>query len=608
MERAQSSAVKEILALPDINNLLIGHHSPLDPWHRLSAISEDCILLVEFSESEGPRPALCVPQTPGKHFDPDAFAVWLMSADYQRQNSEMRPGSSSGTQSLFALNSKDTQLMLHNEEQGVFTIVQHFTLYELQARAFVRPFCLSYICKDRRKLAYLFEDLHRDFTELLTEPLKRCNKRLFLKELTEALDALNTLESQTITAYYELCYNDTGLANQSTEKASNNWRFRRLQSEIFMAYKSIRDDLKMTGGQSPQSPCTSEHCVNLDAWITTLRQSSSGQSGFPKKAQRRLRLLNALAPCVYDEFTSACRRILCKYYHWSPLLPYHLMAHFEPSSVVRIGSLPMLYYPIDGATGGHLAEPSSTVNGSNPEAVYRLQQGSEGEEDAYAMFLCPRLTTLLYSVLIGKFVLLFASELRRKNVVAFVNSLKRFVPTVYSTPPVRLWHEGRLSATTIVDYKLFGLHVPKSSTISNFFAENMAPFITLVDLNQNFLSAPEYSGSILARLPVVAKRHNSDRTFVPYMLSVLVDYFTFAYVMAAFLTDKAHCTKMDKKKRLSQFACRFSLHKHDFKIIRYIADLIHAQEIEEDSADPNSCLSALETVVFDYEVQKVLKL
>uniref|UniRef100_A0A5S6QMS2 UDENN FLCN/SMCR8-type domain-containing protein n=1 Tax=Trichuris muris TaxID=70415 RepID=A0A5S6QMS2_TRIMR len=575
MEEVQGcSTAKEIFALPDINELLMGNRSPLDPWHRLSAISGDCMLLVEFSENEGPRPAFCTPQSPGKHFDPDAFAVWLMSADYQRQSSE------------------DAQLLLRNEEQGVFTFVQHFTLYELQARAFVRPFCLSYICKDR------------------LEPLKQCNKRLFLKELTEALDALNTLESQTITAYYELCYNDTGLAsqsqNQSTEKATNNSRFRKLQCEIFTAYKSICGDLKAAGGHSLQSQCTSEHSVNLDAWITTLHRGCNGQPNSLEKAQRCLREASALAPCVYDEFMNACRRILSKYDHWSPSLPYHLMAHFEPSSLVRIGSLPVLYYPTENAIGKHLAEPSSTVNGSSSEAVHRLQQGLDGDEDAHALCVCPRLTTLLYSVLIGKFVLLFGSELRRKSVVAFINALKRFVPSVYSMPPVRLWHEGRLPATTIVDYKLFGLHVPKSSGIGNFVAENMTQYITLVDLNQNFLRAPEYSGSILARLPVVAKCHRSDRTFVPYMLSVLVSYFTFAYVMAAFLADKAHGTKMDKKRRLVQFAHRFGLDNHDFKVIRYVADLVHAQEAN-DSADLDSWQSAMETVVVDYEVQKVLK-
>lgn len=167
----------------------------IDPWHRYSSLSRDSILVVEFSELEGPKPLISVPKALDPHFDANEFAVRVMTADYQASN-----------KSFFPLR-KDMQMLLTNEEQGVYTYVHYFTLFDIEARGFVRPYCISYVTLDKLKLLRHFDDFRRDFGSLV-DGLKGCNRRLFLRELREAIESLQALENRAISSYYELYYDN----------------------------------------------------------------------------------------------------------------------------------------------------------------------------------------------------------------------------------------------------------------------------------------------------------------------------------------------------------------------------------------------------------------
>lgn len=59
---------------------------------------------------------------------------------------------------------EDTQLVQQDLTPGVHVYVHYFTLYDVRARGFVRPMCLSYISADHEKLLYYFSHLKQKFT------------------------------------------------------------------------------------------------------------------------------------------------------------------------------------------------------------------------------------------------------------------------------------------------------------------------------------------------------------------------------------------------------------------------------------------------------------
>ncbi|KRX79008.1 Smith-Magenis syndrome chromosomal region candidate -like protein [Trichinella sp. T6] len=613
-----SESPREIAVMADLDSLLISQTIAVDPWHSLSAIEDDCLMLVEFSEVEGPRPAFSVPPSPGVHFDQDAFAVWLMTADYQRSGSNWAGGRRSrGGVDSDAFRAKDTQMLLRNDEQGVFAFVHHFTLYELEARGFVRPFCLAYVCRDQRKLVCLFDQLRADFEEKLIEPVKACNKRQFLKQLTEALDALNTIQSQAVSAYYELCYDsDRGPKPAQSDQsvpAPKMMRHRRLHSEMLAASRLVSAELRGCG-----SACSNvHHLVDADAFINSLDNSDRGDLGVAAAGQSGRRDWTTLAPCVFANSTArlVCHRLLSKYYSWSPSLPFHLMTHLAQSSGVRLGSVPVVYYPHCAGPSGRHAHPETTLNGSNAESFHRLRTDWSCSEPKLTRSLVadlgPSLEHVLYSLLTGKFVLVSGADPLQASVLGWIDALKHFVPTVYSSPPVKHWHHGRLPATALVDYKLFGLRVPKSQPVDQLIADNVVPFISRVDLNRRQLTTHRYRGQFLGRLVSRARFHRrSDRTFVPYAVGALAQPFALAYVLTAFLRDRAQAG--DKQCRLRHFSRDFQLEVSDLKIVHYIADLLCSQTVDwnlatnarghdnDDSSDSGS-FNALQALVFDYE-------
>ncbi|XP_045595703.1 guanine nucleotide exchange protein SMCR8 isoform X2 [Procambarus clarkii] len=138
------------------------------PWSPAPAC-QDIILLAEFSEIEGPIPLLTIPQTPSLQIDLNEFVVKVLSTDYLNTSGEFRVY-------------EDTQMVQQDINPGVHVYVHYFTLYDVRARGFVRPMCLSYISSDSRKLLHYFSQLRQHFI-LATECLKLSNLEWFSKEM-----------------------------------------------------------------------------------------------------------------------------------------------------------------------------------------------------------------------------------------------------------------------------------------------------------------------------------------------------------------------------------------------------------------------------------------
>lgn len=187
-ENGEASAA-DPWALPNEFSVPLYPHANSNPWARTSyaKFTKDFILISEFSEQVGPQPLLTIPEDPRVcgTFDLNYFSLRIMSVDYQASFVGHPPGSGYPRLSFV----EDSRVVLGDSKEGAFAYVHHLTLYDLEARGFVRPFCMAYVSADERKIMTQFEDLSRRFSQA-SECLKTGNRRAFAKELQRKLQDL----------------------------------------------------------------------------------------------------------------------------------------------------------------------------------------------------------------------------------------------------------------------------------------------------------------------------------------------------------------------------------------------------------------------------------
>lgn len=154
---------------------LLPIYRPIDPWYRDAPIKGDFILIAEFSEQVGPKPVITIPKDVSGAFDQNHFAVKIMSVDYQHV--------SSGTFSL----ADDTQAVITDYKEGTFAYVHHFTLYDMDARGYVRPFCMTYLTNDANKLMSVYEEMLSEFRRV-SRYFCYANKMLFSRDLERHIE------------------------------------------------------------------------------------------------------------------------------------------------------------------------------------------------------------------------------------------------------------------------------------------------------------------------------------------------------------------------------------------------------------------------------------
>ncbi|KAM6904381.1 guanine nucleotide exchange protein smcr8a [Xenentodon cancila] len=165
-----------------------------NPWAKTSyaKFTKDFILISEFSEQVGPQPLLTIPDDPKVcgTFDLNYFSLRIMSVDYQASFVSHTPGSGYPRLSFV----EDSRVVLGDSKEGAFAYVHHLTLYDLEARGFVRPFCMAYVAADEKKIMLQFQELSLRFSQA-SECLKAGNRRAFAKELQRKLQDLEYTHS-----------------------------------------------------------------------------------------------------------------------------------------------------------------------------------------------------------------------------------------------------------------------------------------------------------------------------------------------------------------------------------------------------------------------------
>ncbi|TTF71942.1 Guanine nucleotide exchange protein smcr8b [Bagarius yarrelli] len=150
----------ESLELPaDLSVPLYPRSQDASPWSRNVRFDKDFILISEFSEQVGPQPLLTIPEdakTCGM-FDLNHFSLRIIGAG--------------------------------QSGEGAYAYVHHLTLYDLEARGFVRPFCLVYVSSEEEKIMHHFRQLSAEFTKA-SECLKTGNRKNFAIEVDKKLSDL----------------------------------------------------------------------------------------------------------------------------------------------------------------------------------------------------------------------------------------------------------------------------------------------------------------------------------------------------------------------------------------------------------------------------------
>ncbi|KAM4697563.1 guanine nucleotide exchange protein SMCR8 [Rhinophrynus dorsalis] len=232
-------------------------HTDSSPWSRLSGakFSRDFILISEFSEQVGPQPLLTIPddQRVRGTFDLNYFSLRIMSVDYQASFVGHPPGSSYPKLNFV----EDSKVVLGDSKEGAFAYVHHLTLYDLEARGFVRPFCIAYISTDEEKIMQQFLELSGDFSKA-SECLKTGNRKAFANELEKKLKDLDYTRTVLQSQMEEQMKNDDKgfYTTQTIEKANElanveksiiehrdllkqiqSYPYRKMQGDFFQPYE-----------------------------------------------------------------------------------------------------------------------------------------------------------------------------------------------------------------------------------------------------------------------------------------------------------------------------------------------------------------------------------
>ncbi|XP_061172837.1 guanine nucleotide exchange protein SMCR8-like [Saccostrea echinata] len=173
----------------DLEEYLSPHTQIPHPWNQQltgeTQLDMDFILVAEFSELEGPREVLTIPRGGSSNFNITDFSVRIMSLDHQTT-----------TKQGFHL-IEDSQVMFSEIKDNVFAFVHHFALYDRHARGYVRPFAISYITPDNRKLLHFYDEICQQMKKVVRY-LKYGNRLVFKNNLEMHLMDLHYTKAEML--------------------------------------------------------------------------------------------------------------------------------------------------------------------------------------------------------------------------------------------------------------------------------------------------------------------------------------------------------------------------------------------------------------------------
>nr|XP_056722266.1 guanine nucleotide exchange protein SMCR8 [Euleptes europaea] len=297
-----------------------------NPWSKLSGakFTRDFILISEFSEQVGPQPLLTVPDDAkvSGTFDLNYFSLRIMSVDYQASFVGHPPGCPYPKLNFV----EDSKVVLGDSKEGAFAYVHHLTLYDLEARGFVRPFCMAYISADEHKIMQMFQELSVEFSKA-SECLKTGNRKAFANELEKKLKDLNYTRT--------VLHNETEIQKKNNEKGYYTTQAIEKANELASVEKSIieHQDLLRQIRSYPYSklkdsdfhPYEPESAMepaedNLEHGFTTSKPDETGETNpYPRRSSYIPKLIKAKSAKCFDKKLKTLQE-LCDVYFFTQTL------------------------------------------------------------------------------------------------------------------------------------------------------------------------------------------------------------------------------------------------------------------------------------------------
>ncbi|XP_033740175.1 guanine nucleotide exchange protein smcr8a-like [Pecten maximus] len=111
---------------------------------------------------------------------------------------------------------EDTQVILSENSKCVYAFVHHFVLFDKQARGYVRPFAVSYVTNDQRKLVCFYEELSSHLKKV-ARYFKYGNRMVFKNDVDKYLMDLEYTKAQEL-PHYRTLMNNPQTSTGVTEK------------------------------------------------------------------------------------------------------------------------------------------------------------------------------------------------------------------------------------------------------------------------------------------------------------------------------------------------------------------------------------------------------
>ncbi|CAJ0598591.1 unnamed protein product [Cylicocyclus nassatus] len=446
-------------------DLLLRNKHIIDPFNRLGCNFDPFLAVVEFCQIQGPRPLATVSLGQSRKpspLDVDSLSVWLMSC-------EALSGSI---------------LMIYNQQMGLYALSYYANMYDIKARAFQRPVCVALLTSERPTSSQLTR--FSSGVRKLVSPLIRCNRRMFLRQLTDVIKISDAVETDTIQTYYTL---DADVLKQSgpNRKLSNvAEQARKLRPRMQAMYDVLSET-------SSCSDC-SGHCGEDNAAAEEMFMSFLQNSPLDP--------ISDVAPCAYDSFIANLHGFLVQCTE----------THLE-KGVLYSANAPILRFP-------KRTSPMKfkTSDSNNKDCIF-----ASTEENLRSV--SQHLDNILFPILAGDDMIVCGSEQRKETVVDFVDKINFVKPKSHPNHKVVLWTDSKESRPKGV---VGVCHVRTESAALD------PPNAAVLDANANLLRTVPYRGSLLTPFNV-KRRFPSDAALLAFITASLTNI-SFLVYLSRFLS------------------------------------------------------------------------
>lgn len=375
-----------------------------NPWSKLSGakFTRDFILISEFSEQVGPQPLLTVPDDAkvSGTFDLNYFSLRIMSVDYQASFVGHPPGCPYPKLNFV----EDSKVVLGDSKEGAFAYVHHLTLYDLEARGFVRPFCMAYISADEHKIMQMFQELSVEFSKA-SECLKTGNRKAFANELEKKLKDLNYTRT--------VLHNETEIQKKNNERGYYSTQAIEKANELASVEKSIiehQDLLKQIRSypysklkESDFHPYEPESTVepaedNSEQGFTTSKPEETGETNlYPQRSSYTPKLIKAKSTKCFDKKLKTLQELCDVYFFTQTLDQLHQIERTFRGDVCYLLTNQISRALLKQQTiTNFLFEETFSVDERPPEKQWNAFQGPPlDSSDAKYLEVCPVPKTLI---------------------------------------------------------------------------------------------------------------------------------------------------------------------------------------------------------------------